>query len=113
MKITLIVAKTEGEKRPLVLGAWDEYTIDGNRTGLFGAIRQYRATMPATDIRTAEIEVPDGFLESIWKPVLVQGNPGGSGLVGAPGASGDEAMNGGVKQGVSGEDFKQGKRGSP
>lgn len=75
MKITVIVAKMEGEQMPWILGAWDEYTIDANYKGFCDALQRYRATMPATDIRTAEIEVPEGFLESIWKPVLVQGKP--------------------------------------
>ena len=72
MKITVIVAKKDS-KTIWVLGAWDEYTIDENTQGFCDAIKQYRATLPGTDIRTAEIEVPEGFLDSIWKPILVRG----------------------------------------
>lgn len=75
MKITVIVAKMEGVEMPWILGAWDEYTLDENEQGLRAAVAQYRATMPKTDIRTAVIEVPNWFLESIWKPVKVEGSP--------------------------------------
>lgn len=75
MKITMIVAKIADAEMPWILGAWDEYTIDGNEQGFLDAIAQYRRSMPSADIRTAQIEVPESFLESIWKPVVVQGKP--------------------------------------
>ena len=73
MKITVIVAKTDGEETPWVLGAWDEYMMDADYKGFCDAVAQYRRSMAGAEIRTAEIEVPEGFLDSIWKPILVRG----------------------------------------
>lgn len=72
MKITVIVGKVDGGI-PWILGAWDEYTIDENYKGFCDAIEQYQRSMGKTEVRTAEIEVPEGFLESIYRPIKVQG----------------------------------------
>lgn len=73
MKITVIVGKVKGEETPWILGAWDEYTVDGNYQGFCDAVAQYRRSMAGAEIRTAQIEVPEGFLESIYRPIKVQG----------------------------------------
>lgn len=73
MKITVIVGKSDGEEMPWVLGAWDEYTMDANYQGFCDDLAKKRASLPGTEIRTAEIEVPEGFLEKIFAPIKVQG----------------------------------------
>lgn len=73
MKITIIVGKVDGEEMPWILGAWDEYTVDGNYQGFCDAVERFRRSLGNTEIRTAEIEVPEGFLESIYRPIKVQG----------------------------------------
>lgn len=85
MKITVIVGKVDGGI-PWILGAWDEYTIDENYKGFCDAIEQYQRSMGKTEIRTAEIEVHEGFLESIYRPIKVQAR-----IVGAEGQAGGGA----------------------
>lgn len=73
MKITVIVAKIDDTGLPWVLGAWDEYMIDADYQGYCDAVAQYRRSLAGSEIRTAEIEVPEGFLENIYRPIKVQG----------------------------------------
>lgn len=73
MKITVIVAKIDDSDMPWILGAWDEYTMDANYQGFCDAVEQFRRSMGKAEIRTAEIEVPEGFLENIYRPIKVQG----------------------------------------
>lgn len=75
MKITVIVAKPEGggDEMPWVVGAWDEYCMDENYQGYLDAIQKHIKENAGSELRTAEIEVPDGFLESIYRPIKVQG----------------------------------------
>lgn len=75
MKITVIVAKQDGEEMPWVVGAWDEYTMDANYQGFCDALDGHWKKNPGAEIRTAEIEVPEGFLESVYRPIKVQGKP--------------------------------------
>jgi hypothetical protein len=99
MKITIIVGKVNGEDIPWILGAWDEYTIDGNEQGFSDAVEQFRRSLGNTEIRTAQIEVPEGFLQSIYRPIKVQGRS-----VGAEGVPGGGPMKGqsGVMKGQAG-----------
>ena len=76
MKIYLIVvqAPTRGDS-PWVWGAWDEWTIDENPDGYQEAINEARARNPSEEVRTACVEVPDGFLQQVFEPLSVKGKP--------------------------------------
>lgn len=75
MKITLIVAKPEGggDEMPWVVGAWDEYTMDANYQGFCDALEEHRRKNAGSEVRTAEIEIPEGTLENIFRPIKIQG----------------------------------------
>lgn len=73
MKITVIVAKDSNGDQPWIIGAWDEYSMDANYQGFCDALDEHKKHND--EVRTAEIEVPDGFLESMWRPIKVQGKP--------------------------------------
>lgn len=73
MKITVIVAKIDDSEMPWVLGAWDEYLMDANYQGYCEALEEHRKKNAGAEIRTAVIEVPEGFLENIYRPIKVQG----------------------------------------
>jgi hypothetical protein len=73
MKITVIVAKIDDHEIPWIVGAWDEYSMDANYGGYCEALEAHRVKNKGAEIRTAQIEVPEGFLESIYKPLKVQG----------------------------------------
>lgn len=74
MKITVIVAKPEGggDEMPWVVGAWDEYCMDANYQGYLDALQEHIKKNAGSELRTAEIEVPDGFLESMFRPIKVK-----------------------------------------
>lgn len=83
MKITVIVAKIDDSEMPWILGAWDEYLMDANYQGYLDAIQDHIKKNSGAEIRTAEIEVPEGFLQSIYRPIKVKGR-----LVGPEGVHG-------------------------
>lgn len=78
MKITVIVAKTHDGEMPWVVGAWDEYCMDANYQGYLDALEEHIKKNAGSELRTAEIEVPEGFLESIYRPIKVKARIVGS-----------------------------------
>ena len=72
MKIMLIVAKLKGET-PWIIDAWDGWAVDENPSGWRERIDKAKSD-PEKEIRVAEVVVPDGFYDQIFRPVKVEGN---------------------------------------